>query len=300
MKLSIGTRQVTVLMAVLTTGVAMARDGELRLGATPELVRDVLGAPSGYIRMGTSELWRYERGKVRFENGKVTFIDLVSKAEALERREARERRRKELAAERRHRLQQRRAEGLNLRESSQDDPEYLSMSAAGKVNYWEAFRSRYPSVDVDHLHAEALEALQKELEVRELRARTAALEQRVEEAEARARRAERQACLSPRVSMVVSSGYGWPTRTWSHGNRHARYRHLPFTIKTRPRQVHTDSWPKRCRADRHVNTARHQGDPSGSKPKVHTETVNTPVIGSIRASNLKRLAQQVSHARRSR
>ncbi|AOS43227.1 hypothetical protein Verru16b_00270 [Lacunisphaera limnophila] len=132
-----------VLSLVLVVSAApFAIAEEVRTGATPAEVREVLGQPKGRVELGDRQMLYYDRGEIELRDGRVIRAALRTAAEqaALEARD--ERVRAEQAA-RQGRLV---AEGTALRDRKLADASFLAAPAAYQAAFWENFARSYPGV----------------------------------------------------------------------------------------------------------------------------------------------------------
>lgn len=169
----------------------------VEIGDPVEAVLREFGQPSGHIRTVQRELLTYPRGEIELISNAVTRVDLVSAEEATARKLARER-----AMENNLRwaaLQQAtlHAQGQSERSRVRNDPAFAFQPATDQVAYWNDFRQRFPTVDVQEDYASSLRLLELDLREKRLAEERAnqirALERRVAAAEERARDAEREA-----------------------------------------------------------------------------------------------------------
>ena len=211
-------------VAMLVAGLAQA---EVRVGDSLAAVRAELGEPRGEMSSGDYHLLYYERGKVELRGGKVVKADLIS-AEELERRTLLGLQR---AAEAEKAAQEARArritEGTALRQAKLADAVFMRSSADDRVAFWQYFKKTYPEVALGDEYTMALRELEQDLaEARveqQRQAQIAALEQRVSDAEDRARRAERR-------NSFVYETYAPPIYAWMPDCNHgAPVRFTPHT-----------------------------------------------------------------------
>lgn len=189
-------------------------------GDSSEAVVAELGAPSGTATVGSNTIWFFARGEVKLRDGRVVAANLVS-VEDLTARQAAETaailRMEEAAQARLARLE---AEGRAVYAAKKVDANFATLPADAQLSYWRSFASRYPMVSVAAEIAPLAERVGYELRLRELaaanEARLAEIEQRVENAEDRAARAEREA----RRDRYYGNGYRF-------GGQPARPRHPP-------------------------------------------------------------------------
>lgn len=179
------------LLCLLPLSIAIA---EVPLGATLEQVRATLGQARGQAEAVDRLLLYYERGEVELQDGIVTRVALMPRAEfeagaaqraaeAQRLRDAQDIRRAELKAE---------GEALRMRQLA--DPAFRGAPAERQVAFWEDFARRYPDVPASEelllarlRLSEARDNQRREAESAE---RLARLEARVAEAETRALEAE--------------------------------------------------------------------------------------------------------------
>lgn len=202
MKLSI------MLVVAAFAGVA---HGEVSKGDSYAAVLEQLGEPRGEIAAGDYRLLYYDRGKVELRGGKVSKTELVS-VEQLERQQLLAAQR---AAEMEKVAQEARArriiDGTALRKARIADAAFMRSPASDRVAFWQGFKKSYPEVALGDEYTAALNELEQQLaETRVEQQRQAQvddLEQRVANAEDRARRAERR-------SSFVYSTYCPPVYAW--------------------------------------------------------------------------------------
>ncbi len=176
-----------VFTLIIFAGSLATSHGDVAVGDTRETVMETLGEPEGKVEATGQEALSYDRGHVILRNGRVVSHSIVSEEEAQNRRAASDTAREE-----------RREEGLALRERILEDPEFAE-SPRDRLAYLEVFRQRYPDVDVGFEHAVAARQVEAE-EQRELRE----LELRFVEAEKMAELAEEQYAKAPGY---VGSGF---------------------------------------------------------------------------------------------
>ncbi len=173
--------------------------GEISVGDPLERVYEVLGSPDGYMQIEDREWVYYDRGKITAREGVVESVSLVSQDEADRVRARDEADWRALQARRAARIR----EGEHIRNQVLADPQFLSLSAARRVAYWEAFQQQHPEVNIEGVYQAARREYQREQEQQRLAAaeqrRLMELEARVREAEQRARDAEYRAA-GPRVN----------------------------------------------------------------------------------------------------
>lgn len=192
-KQTIHARLLIILLAGTTAAKAIDTTGEIQVGDSAEKVRTALGEPRGSIHAGAYALLQFDRGRVELRDGVVASVDLVSDAEATARRlEQAEQYR--AAQERQAELrEQRRIEGLDVRDRATENAEFLAASGERQIEFWKNFRRSYPDVPVDAEHAAALARRDADRKKEETERRLAHMEQRVSDAEERARDAEEEA-----------------------------------------------------------------------------------------------------------
>ncbi len=182
-------------LVLVFAGASVARAVEI--GASREAVEAELGAPQGEVASGALAILYYPRGEVRFERDRVVEVALMSEAALAEARarDTAEAERRALAA--RLRSERLEAEGRAIRDARLVDPAFTGLPASERLRLWRAFALRYPTIPVrDEILVAAQADALLEAEARAEAARRsefAALEARVEAAEARAARAEREA-----------------------------------------------------------------------------------------------------------
>ncbi|MGH8019546.1 MAG: hypothetical protein ACREIA_14945, partial [Opitutaceae bacterium] len=195
--------------------------GAVEPGVSREAVLHELGAPQGSASAGAREILFYSRGNVELEDDRVVASGIVS-PEVFARQQAREaveaRDRMLRAAERNARLEER---GRAILASREKDPAFLALPAAEQLRLWREFAVRYPMIPVHEKIAVLADRAAHEEELRllasEQQERLAGLEARVNAAEERAARAEREA----RRARSGGSGYPFFGYGWSHGkHRH--------------------------------------------------------------------------------
>ena len=182
-----------VAAGVLLVWTAWTVAAPIEVGDPVQKVREVLGEPQGYMKMGSYETFLYYRGRVEARDGVVTTAELVSPEEGEQRRVAEERRREEQERARIELQQRRRAEGESLMAARLGDPAFAALPTYERLAFWQTFRHQYPEVNAEAAYTAAFMQYQRELENQRTQERLAALEARTAEAEARARRAEREA-----------------------------------------------------------------------------------------------------------
>jgi hypothetical protein len=183
---------------------------EVEVGDTEAMVREALGPPMEYVRIGEESLLTYDRGKVELRDGKVTAVALVSAEEAramrLQRKQEQNERTAVLAEQRRERI----SAGTALKERKLADPAFLAAPGSEQVAFWNGFRQSYPEVDIAAEYAQALARWQQEQDAAEQRERVAALERRVAAAEQRAREAELTAARAAAEGISVYATHYTP------------------------------------------------------------------------------------------
>jgi hypothetical protein len=157
----------------------------------------------------------FPAGQVRLRDGRVVAIDLVSPGE-LAVQQAEE------DARRAARLAQLEREGRELHAAKTKDAFFAALPASEQFAFWQRFAVRYPMIDVTAEVVALRPAVEQESRSRgrdlDRDAKMAALEARVDEAEARAARAEREA----RNGRYTSFPGFWstPISRRGHGPRH--------------------------------------------------------------------------------
>lgn len=151
-------------------------------GMSPAQVRALLGEPQGSMEMGASIWWVFERGNVRFRDGKLVEHTIIDEETARIRQE------EQAVARVRNR-----EEGEALKAARLADVSFLALPASERLRFWTAFQRSYPDVDVFTPLAQARAEVNAQEEARRERERLAMLESRVRDAELQARRAEEQA-----------------------------------------------------------------------------------------------------------
>lgn len=177
-----------ITIAAVLSGLFLRADPtDLKIGDSIARVEEVMGKPKGYMAMDKLTIYTYDLGSIRFTEGKVTTIDLIT-AEELQIKQKQE---AELRAARK-------IQGEAIKTQMAADEQFAALPAASRREFWERFRRDYPDVDVYVLYhqakTEADQIAAKEQETK----RIDALEQRVRQAEAAARQAQ-QAAETARV-----------------------------------------------------------------------------------------------------
>jgi hypothetical protein len=207
------------MIAILTASSGVrAEEAPVKVGATPDEVREALGTPDGYMRIGSKEVYVYERGNVTLRDGRVVEFSLVSEGEAEARRLERERLRHARARARQERRERLLAEGKAAKAEALADTALMTASGREQVTFWKQFRERYPDVSVEAEYAEALAQRERELERERLERQVRELERRVARAEQRAAEAEWR-CRQPRVVY-------YPRTIVRYYDEPARYHHV--------------------------------------------------------------------------
>lgn len=143
-------------------GIFSTASAEVAVGDSKKSVIDSLGEPTGQAAMNGVEAYTFERGRVLFRNGRVSSYTIVSEEEAESQRESAERQREE-------RLE----EGRELRDEKVNDEAFAESSPRERLAFWEAFRQKYPEVDVglEGVVAARQVEMQQRQEVRDLELR---------------------------------------------------------------------------------------------------------------------------------
>lgn len=146
-----GVRQVIFVVSatLLSAGMALYGDEEIvEPGMDRDLAIEVLGEPNGRVAGADYEVLIYLRGTLRVSGGEIVEVDLVSEEAArqqrAERRERREAVRVKREAERRARIE----EGRSIREERIRTAEFSEKNPGEQLAVLEAFRARYPEVDI--------------------------------------------------------------------------------------------------------------------------------------------------------
>ncbi len=198
---------VTGLVAGLLAGIVRAGNedvGEIGVGDTSARVREVLGEPSGYLKMGAIEMFMYDRGKIEVRDGQVARVSLMSPEEAARLKDMAEQERVLRDAQQRERQAALHVEGQQLKTQKLADADFLAKPGTAQAEYWKTFKRTYPDVSVDEPLSVALAKQTDEQERQRQTQRLDEMERRVAEAEAKARAAEREAeAARNRVSSTV-------------------------------------------------------------------------------------------------
>ena len=207
-KALIGRCSGAVILAVAGAGLCRA-DVEMPadVGETLGVVEARLGPPMSYFGIGDRLVYYYEAGRIEFTNAVVAAMEWRS-PEALE-EEAR--RREEVAALRRQRerdeAERRIKEGLEVLETTLQDPDFQASSAARRVAFWRRFRDQYPDIPAAREYQSALFELAREERTAAEEARAAAeredLGREVELARMDALRAEGEAARARELAAQV-------------------------------------------------------------------------------------------------
>ena len=178
--------------------------GAVSIGDSVDSVIQELGAPPNTIRIGARQVFDYARGRVEFEDGVVSQVDLISDQEAEERgmlqEEQRALERERMEARRMGRLR----EGLALRTATLSDPNFRAAPASERAAFWRDFSIHYPDIPIAAEYQQALRQLRDEQsasvaaarEAAEMEERLRRLEQELRAAQLRAFQAEEQAALA--------------------------------------------------------------------------------------------------------
>jgi hypothetical protein len=184
-----------VAIALVASGVHAVEIGDRREAVVAEL-----GTPTGTVSVGQNTILTFERGNVKLRSDRVVAVNLITAAELTARKAA--------AAEALQRLE---ADGLAAYKAKKADAAFAALPAGDQLRYWQSFAGRYPMISVEAEIAPLVAIVDEESDARALEAahdeRLAALEERVDDAEARAARAEREA---RRARYNSYDGYGNP------------------------------------------------------------------------------------------
>lgn len=196
--LSIGS---TIHLLLITLTPTFSAENPL-LGGSRDTVIEELGKPDAELSLEKRTTLYYEQGKVILEEGLVTEADLLSDEELNEVRERRENAEAQ-------RVIKHREMGLATRDAKLSDSSFLASPASRQLAFWQDFRARYPDIPVHEYYNRALEEsiAERTVAIREeaKEKKIAALERRLEEAEARATEQDRpQAGPSQTVNVVVN------------------------------------------------------------------------------------------------
>jgi hypothetical protein len=176
----------------------------LRKGDDASRIIEVLGEPNGFMETELQGIYYYDRGEIRTRHGKVTFVYLISEEEFA----------KQQAQAEQDRLQ-RIEEGNRRFVEIMNQGGLDGLSGKAQVNYWDAFRTQYPEVDISIPYLQARKRAEQEIAREAEAARLARLEQRVLEAELRAARAQEQAARAQQTAATtrtrtrVVTGSSW-------------------------------------------------------------------------------------------
>lgn len=154
-----------------------------------------------------SLLWmQYPRGKVILTSNIVQSVDLVTREQYEQQRQALEEEQKQrqerLSRERAYRLRK----GPEVREEILTHPEYALQSPREKLETWKEFRTRFPETDIGEEYTVVLHAYEDALEETRRRNRVAELEDRLAQAERRLAERDRPSFFSNQE--VRWYGYG--------------------------------------------------------------------------------------------
>jgi len=195
---------------------------EVRIGDSVDDVRASLGAPRGQLTVGGRQILHFDRGEVELQGGAVTRVALVTPAEF----QAREARRAAEAARLGEETARRNAEGEAVKARRLADPSFLAAPLTYQLEVWRNFAVRYPGVSVAEQFAVLRMRLAEQIAERQSQeTRLAELEERVNQAEARADEADSR--------HYYFGAYGYDD---FYRNRH------PFTLW--PIQYHFDNTPQ--------------------------------------------------------
>ncbi len=158
-----------------------------------------LGQPNGLAGSDQFLVLSFNRGEVIMRHGKVSSFNLISEQELANRQERQQAREASMAMERERRL----AEGRALLSDRENDPAFIALPASARLAFWDAFRQKYPEIDVDlqyqvvrnevrHERRQYHAQVERERQLRQLEARVRHAELRAESAEREARQAQRQ------------------------------------------------------------------------------------------------------------
>lgn len=181
-------------LALLASGEIFSASAEvIKIGDTPETVLHELGKPQGRMTSGTYDVFIYDRGKVEFQKGLVTTIELISAEEVLARRIAQEKHQQEAHLRAEQARESRKAAGDKLLAEQLADSYFRKQPASEQLTYWELFQKQYPKTDIGTTYIDLARQYQMDLEQAQIREQLADLRQRTAAAEARALRAEQAA-----------------------------------------------------------------------------------------------------------
>jgi hypothetical protein len=205
-----------LLLAVAT----MTVRADVKVGDSLEQVLSAMGEPRGEIKAGTYQLLYFERGRVELRNGKVSKMDLVSEAQQEKIRLSREKQQAEAAQMAAEARTKRIVEGMALRKSKLAETAFMNAPASERVAYWQSFKKLYPEVPLGAEYTTALADLEKDLAVQRIASaqqrQLDSLEQRVADAEDRAKRAEpRRNSITIYDDSPAVYGYGYPYVTYN-------------------------------------------------------------------------------------
>lgn len=169
----------------------------IQIGDSIEHVIAHLGKPRGYIGSERYRILYFHQGEVVVRDGIVVSYTLVPIEEADRRREERRLARERHRAAREREVEERIAEGQEELDRRLADPAFHALPASARLAYFEAFRRRYPEIDIGLPHSITIEEVRIERQQRlaevEREQRLLELEQRVRESERRAAIAESEA-----------------------------------------------------------------------------------------------------------
>ena len=155
-----------------------------------ETVYEILGEPHGTVGSPRFRILHYPRGEVYLRGGAVERTNLISEGEL----EARRARAHERQLERERERQQRLEEGRAMRDEKLADESFQERPARERLAFWNTFRRHHPEVDIafelEVVRAEVEEEARLRRQEERRRDQLLALQQRVHEAEARAKQIE--------------------------------------------------------------------------------------------------------------
>ncbi len=197
---------------------------EIKIGDSEETVIEILGEPSGFMKINETLVLLCNRGEVVLKNNAVFDFELISQEEAD--------RNKEVVAKRLALLE---AEGLALKNEKLADPNFISAPTGYQLAYWKDFRTQYPMVPVNDL-IDALEIKnQEELALLE---NLTEQDQRIAELEYSLSIAEERAENARRNSLYYTPYSNYPTY-FNYTQRYSGYtRHRHHDVDHHQPEIH--------------------------------------------------------------
>ena len=204
----------------------------VQIGDNLAMVKSILGEPTGYVQVGTSEVLYYNRGRIELKDDQVIEAELISEEEVRKRTEQR------LIQEEEQRVAQERIrlerfeEGTKILNQKLSDPYFLNSSLSNRISFWRSFANQYPMVTLPESYLVTLREFEEEQKNRlrnaEQEQKIAALEARVKKAEQRALHAERNTRRTYVSYPTYSKRRYAPrhrTKKFKHKHSHHRKRH---------------------------------------------------------------------------